>query len=191
MNASNFCWVNIVDVPVAVINDFDSGNAKFNEFLKERARDWQTNGEAVTYLIVTEKDLETKTYTRIYGYVSINTMGLLYISHDGGNRYLPCAEIRMFAISRNLRKHHDPTITYSDTIFKLILQNLYELSTSVIGFRAIFLNANHEGFQLYTDNNFRKISELIPPTEEEKLDIDGTTPMLLPIDDKMIYDIFS
>lgn len=192
MSSTDFCWVPFQDVPQPVIDAFDSGNPDFNDFLKEKAGKWQVNGEAVTYLIVTENERQAGKYSRIHGYVSINAMGLLYTSEDDkDNKYLSCVEIRMFAIARQLRKHHDPTITHSDTIFKLILQNLYEMSTKTIGFRAIFLNANHEGFNLYVDNGFTPITTFVPPTEENKLDITGTTPMLLAIDDAMIYNIFT
>ena len=132
----------------------------------------------------------TRQYKRIYGYVSINTMGLLYKAEDKENRYLSCAEIRVFAIAKQLRKRHDTTIKYSDLIFKMVLQNLYELSTSVIGFKAIFLNANHEGKHLYSDNGFVEITEYIAPTDEKKMELANTTPMLLIIDDDMIYNIF-
>ena len=191
MNSTNFCWVPFKSVPRQVIDAFDSGNPVFNDFLKEKAEIWQMSGETVTYLIVTENEKTTGNYSRIHGYVSINAMALLYSSDvDKENKYLSCVEIRMFAIAKQLRKRHDSTITHSDILFKLILQNLYEMSTKTIGFRAIYLNANHDGYVLYKDNGFIPITTFVPPTEEEKLDITGTTPMLLPIDDTMIYSIF-
>lgn len=190
-NTTDFCWININQVPQSVINAFDSGNEVFNDFLKETALRWQNNGEAVTYLIVTENERKANCYTRIYGYVSINSMGLLYDTQGENRKYLPCVEIRMFAIAKQLRKRHDPMIKYSDMIFKLILQNLYELSTKVIGFRAIFLNANKDGFRLYKDNHFEILSDFVSPTDEEKIDISDTTPMLLFINDTMLYNIFS
>ena len=190
MNTSDFCWVPLPEVPKSVIGTFDSGNPDFNDFLKERAEDWQNNGESVTYLIVTENERETGKYSRVYGYASINTMGLLYNTNDNDSKYLSCAEIRMFAIAKQLRKRHDPTVPHSDIIFKLVLQNLYEMSTKTIGFRAIFLNANHDGLDLYKKNGFSPITSFIPPTEEDKLDITDTTPMLLIIDETMLYNIF-
>ena len=62
MNTSDFCWVPYWEVPKLVIDAFDSGNPDFNDFLKERAGDWQNNGESVTYLIVTENEKDAKNY---------------------------------------------------------------------------------------------------------------------------------
>ena len=185
-----FDWINIKDVDDAVIKDFDSGNYVFNDFLKEKARNWQNVGEAVTYLIVDADEILEKKITRVYGFVAINAIGLLY-EEDHVKKYLPCAEIRMFAIAKQLRKRHDITIEWSDIIFKTVLQNLYFMSTSVIGFRGIFLNANHDGYKLYTENGFGEIANYISPDEDEKIEIDGCIPLLLIIDDEMLYDIFA
>ena len=170
MSDTNFCWVALGEVPEPLLHDFDCGNPDFNEFLTERASAWQDSGETVTYLIVTEDDRDSGHYSRIYGYVSINATGLLHATDDSSSKYLSCAEIRMFAIAKQLRKRHDPTIPYSDLIFKLVLQNLYEMSVKTIGFKAIFLNANHEGIQLYRDNGFAPVKDFVPPTEEDKFD---------------------
>ncbi len=192
MSTSDFCWINISQVSDRILDEFDCGSYVFNDFLKEKARDWQENGEAVTYVVVTSNELESDSdsISRIYGYVAINAMGLLYNTSDDEHRYLPCVEIRMFAVAKQLRKKHDSTIPYSNIIFKMILQNLYEMSTKIIGFHAIFLNANQEGYQLYKENDFEEITQYIAPTDEEKLDITGTKPMLLLIDDEMLYNIF-
>lgn len=59
-----------------------------------------------------------------------------------------CVEIRMFAIQRAFRRHGDPTRNYSEIFFNLVLMNLYYMATHSIGFKAIFLNSNHEGRRL-------------------------------------------
>ena len=55
----------------------------------------------------------------------------------------------------------------------------------------IFLNANHDGYALYKRNGFEEITDFLPPTQEKLIDIDGTIPMLLLINDEMIVDIFT
>ena len=65
-----FEWVNIKDVTAAVINDYDSGDYVFNNFLREQAIEWQNMGEAVTYVFVDADERSSSTFTRIYGYVS-------------------------------------------------------------------------------------------------------------------------
>lgn len=183
----NFDWINIESVDDAVIKEFDSGNHAFNDFIHNKAKTWNDKGESVTYAFI---DRDEKEISRIYGFVSINTMALLY-DNNGKNEYLPCVEVRLFAIAQQLRKHHDSSVEWSDTIFKTLLQNLYCMSTKVIGFKAIFLNANHEGYGLYINNGFVEITDYIKPEEDEKIDIEDCTPLLLIINDEMLYNIFS
>lgn len=185
-----FDWVNIESVDEAVIKNFDCGNHAFNEFLFEKAKKWNASGESVTYVFADADEIKSCSVKRIYGFAAINTIGLLF-DNNGKNEYLSCAEIRLFAIAKELRKHHDQTIIWSDIIFKTLLQNLYQLSTSIIGFKAIFLNANHEGYNLYRDNGFDLINEYIIPEEDSAVLIDDCTPLLLMINSDMIDHIFS
>jgi hypothetical protein len=185
-----FEWMNIKDVSDTIIHNYDSGDHVFNTFLREKAREWQDNGEAVTYVFVDAEEIDTGNYTRIYGYASINTLGLLY-NEEGLDKYLPCVEIRMFSIAKQLRKRHDPSIKWSEILFKLVLQNLYQLSTSVIGFHGIFLNANSNGYKLYTDCGFQPINDYTIPQDEDKLEISDCAPLLMIIDDNALYNIFS
>lgn len=185
----NWDWVNIEDSRINddLLCNFDCGADQFNSFLRNDARTWQADGEAATYVFVDldEKDL----FTRIYGYVSINALGLKY-NDDDIDKYLSCAEIRLFAVSVQLHKLHDSTISYSDQLFKIALQNLYEMSTHVIGFKALYLNANDAGLSLYKRNGFQPLSGLIPSSEEDKMSVEGCTPLLLVINDEMISSIF-
>jgi len=184
-----FDWINIEEVDDALLKEFDSGNESFNFFLRTKAKTWQSQGETVTYVFVDKSEIISGSYSRVYGYISINTLGLLY--YDGNSKkYLSCAEIRMFAIAKQLRKHHDSSITWSEMLFKVALQNLYFMSVHTIGFRAIFLNANHDGYELYKNIGFEEIEEFIPPDEEKGIDIQGCVPLLLVMGDEMLYNIF-
>lgn len=185
-----FDWINIESVDDTVIKEFDCGNHAFNDFLCEKAKAWNAAGESVTYVFADEAEIKEKSVSRIYGFITINAIGLLF-NNDGKNEYLSCAEIRLFAIANQLRKRHDNTISWSDTIFKIALQNLYQMSTSVIGFKAIFLNANHDGLQLYIDNGFDSISEYVIPQNDSKIELDECTPLLLMITSDTVYKIFS
>lgn len=183
-------WVNIETsgITVELLHNFDCGHDDFNSFLICDAKGWQANGEAVTYVFV-DLDEELSGFTRIYGFVSINTLGLKS-SSSTGNKYLPCAEIRLFATDRRLHQSGDPGRLYSDQLFKIALQNLYQMSTHTIGFKAIYLNANSLGLNLYLRNGFREITDFIPSTEEDKLSVDGCTPLLLIIDETAITNMF-
>lgn len=185
-----FDWINIESVDDTVIRDFDCGNHAFNDFLYKKAKIWNAAGESVTYVFADEAEIKEKSVCRIYGFATINTMGLLF-DNDGKNEYLSCAEIRLFAIAKQLRKRHDKSIFWSDIIFKMLLQNLYYMSTNVIGFKAIFLNANHDGLQLYQNNGFDAINEYIVPQKDSQIEIEDCTPLLLMITSDTLYNIFS
>ena len=184
-------WINIESVDQKLIDSFHSGNVIFDNFLSNEAQHWQDVGEAATYIIADGEEIKNNCINHIWGYATINATGLLKQEEDGEMQYLSCAEIRMFAVARALRRHGDPTNKYSEAIFNLVLQNLYAMAVHKIGFRGIFLNANHEGERLYKEAGFSEVTDFIPPTSEDKLDISGTKPMLLMINDDFIGHIFS
>ena len=45
-----FEWTTIESVDDAVIKEFDCGNHAFNDFLYEKAKAWNADGESVTYV---------------------------------------------------------------------------------------------------------------------------------------------
>lgn len=184
-------WTNIHNVSDDVIRNFDSGNDKFNDFLYNTAKSWNDTGESITYVFVDKNEKEENIISRILGFAAINSAGLLFQNTTDEYECLSCAEIRLFAIDKRLRKHHDQSIFWSDIIFKVLLQNLYQMSTSVIGFKAIFLNSNHDGYQLYTNNGFEPIDKYLTPRSDPKIDIGDCIPLLLTITSDTIYNIFS
>jgi hypothetical protein len=176
-----FKWINIRDklITQELLDEFKSGNSVFDEFLREKAGDWQDFSEAATYVFVTTDDIEAGKIDKIYGYASINATGLLYDNDRGEKQYLSCAEIRMFAIHKSLHKRHDPGVKFSKILFTMVLQNLYVMSTHDIGFRAIFLNSNDQGYSLYKECGFSEVSGYLTAETEDKLDIEGTKPLIM------------
>ncbi len=63
-------------------------------------------------------------------------------------------------------------------MFQALMQEMYCISTSVIGFCAVTLNANSTGLNLYKKFGFMHSEEYILPEEEDKIDIDGCTPLI-------------
>lgn len=188
---NDLIWVLKNYVPDEIINEFDCSDETFNYFFKEKSDAFQANGECVTYCFISETEFKRKQISRIYAYASINTMALLYENTDDVVKYLSCVEIKMFAIARFIRGQRDEHgIKYSRIIFKSLMQELYGMSVNVIGFHAIYLNANKNGLQLYKDCGFENIQNYIPASEEEKIDIEGCVPLLLIISDESLYDIF-
>ena len=186
-----FKWINAADVSQDLLNKFSSGGQAYDDYLHYSHNIWAANGEGVTYVAVLEEDYPA--IDRIHAFCVINATGLMVSREDEAVEYLSCCEIRLFAISRSLRGARDEYgEKYSVNLFKSFLQDLYQMSTSVIGFRAIYLNSNDDGYHLYTDEavGFMEPAGYIPATDEEKLDIEGCTPLLFFLDDDGIYKLF-
>lgn len=171
---TGFSWVKLNEVSDDVLKDFNCGVDAYNLFLHENARSWMTEGYAVTYVAVDEEELKQSSINHIFAYAAISTTGLL--TKEEKSRYLSCAEIRLFAVSKALRGSEavdSDGVRYSYKIFQSLMQELYYISTHVIGFTAVMLNANDKGLSLYKKFGFFEISEYISPEDEDKLDIEG------------------
>lgn len=173
------------EISLDLINRFDCGNFVFNAFLKEKAKKWQTSGKTVTYILTSEQK------DRVYAYASIAASGITN-QIDDKISIISCAEIKMFAISRCIRGvDFDGCRKYSDIAFNLLIQDLYSMSCSTIGFQAIILYANSEGKSLYERNGFCIFSDYyVAPNIEEDLDITECVPLICRITDDVIYNIF-
>ena len=68
------------------------------------------------------------------------------------------------------------------------MADLYEMSTKMIGFKAIFLRANENGKKLYRRKKFVDATEYIIPYEEDD-PLGKCIPMCLMIQED-IYNIF-
>ena len=175
-----FEWIPLSKASSADVIKFDCGNDVFNDFLKDKALNWMSEGYAVTYVAVDKTEFENNNIQRIYGYAAINATGLLGKDRDK-NKYLSCAEIRMFAVSKALRGSEAIDIDgvrYSYKLFQSLMQELYSISTSVIGFCAVILNSNEEGLSLYRKFGFMYSEDYLNPEEEEKIDIKDCTPLI-------------
>ena len=175
----SFEWIPITSELKECINDFDCGEHEFNVFIKEKDLDWMNEGYAVTYVAVDDNEMKNGNINRIYAYASINATGLMY--SDGPTKYLSCAEIRMFAVSRFLRGTEAVDIDgkrYSYKIFQTLMQEIYHISTFTIGFTAVTLNSNTNGLQLYKKFGFIETNDYLLPEEEEKLNIEGCIPLV-------------
>ena len=188
-----FEWTSLRNVPKEAIDNFDCGELEYNDFLKNNAEMWAANGNAVTYVVVDSYELVCNKIKRIYGFAAVNATGLLGKS-DGKNKYLPCAEIRLFAVSKRLRGPEAVDvdgIRYSFKIFQTLMQELYRISTAVIGFSAVTLNANSTGLKLYSKFGFIYTDDYFLPEEEDNLDIKGCTPLIFSLVEKdALYSIF-
>ena len=175
MDGAEFKYIELEQSKVTdeVIKQFDCGNADMTEYLHCQAKKDAASGNGVTYVLVTGDR------KRIYAYATIKAYSLYY--YDDANKYhaepiddggkillsIPCVEIKMFAISRKLKKQVAYTWDsenlqhYSSIFFKLFLEELYYMSMNTIGFQMVFLRANDEGERLYRNNKFVDCDEYL------------------------------
>lgn len=173
MESLDYIELDSSKVSDTVIAEFDCGNDDMTEYLHEYAKEYGIRGKGVTYILTDNER------SRIYAYATIIANGLYYYtdaeehhtkSTTGDGKILfsiPCIEIKMFAISKKLkgqvaylmdpeRKRH-----YSTLFFNMLLEKLYYMSMSVLGFQMIFLRANIEGERLYRKSGFVEADEFL------------------------------
>ena len=181
------------NVSSEAISEFESGNKGIDLFFHENAIQWANKGIAVTYILVQKEEQSQNHITKIFAFSTISCSGLLYNS-ENQNLYMSCAEIKYFAIKKPFRGQTDNGLIsgerYSKIFFKLFLQEMYFMSTSVIGFSMIFLQANTEGKHLYEDCNFTVLEDFLLPDVDDKIEICECTPMGMQLTDDNIYDLF-
>ncbi len=175
MNAREleFVELNTSKVSDEVIMQFDCGNYDMKKYLQNQAKKDTIKGNGVTYVLITEDR------KRIYAYATIKAYSLYY--YDDAEKYhakvsdnngkillaLPSVEIKMFAISKNLKGQRAYTLDpinhrhYSSIFFKIFLEKLYYMSMDTIGFQMVFLRANDEGERLYRNNKFVECDEFL------------------------------
>ena len=185
-----------------VIANFTCKHPDFDDFIHNDACTAMANGEGVTYVLVNDDEYYKKEVKNILAFATIQATSLYYnldeSSEEGSkNAYkkfysLPCVEIKYFAIHKAFQKsiaaHIDPDKYYSTIFFEYLLQDLYEMSCKIIGFQAIFLRANQNGYKLYKRKKFTDCSNYIISYEECDAD-NKCKPMLLPIAEN-IEEIF-
>jgi len=179
-----------------VLRKFNCGHSDFNDYLVEDAVDKSADGMGVTYVLVDKAECENGTISTIFAFATIQAMSLHYYLDEPSDTKLysiPCVEIKYFAIPKRFQKVNawslDATGKYYSTIFfEWLLEELYRISTSVIGFQMIFLRANENGEALYRRKKFIDASAYIIPYEQDDA-LGKCTPMCLLIGDN-IENIF-
>jgi len=176
-----------------VLNRFDCGHPDFNYFLQNDAEECTVNGKGVTYILVDEEeDKEGKQITAVFAFCTLKATSLYYENQENTMFNISCAEIKYFAIAKRFQKlktgKGGTEKYYSTVFFEILLADLYQMSTSVIGFTGIFLRANENGEKLYRRKKFIDAKEYIIPYEEDD-ELGKCTPMYLSINDNL-YNIF-
>ncbi|MGN0402775.1 MAG: hypothetical protein ACI4HQ_11050 [Acetatifactor sp.] len=175
-----------------VLDKFDCGHPDFNDFLAEEAIECANSGNGVTYILIDEAE-ETTGITVVFAFCTLKATALYYSKADSDSLFsVSCAEIKYFAIAKAFQKIRTGKLGvgkyYSTMFFEILLADLYEMSTAVIGFTGIFLRANENGEKLYRRKKFVDATEFMIPYEEDD-ELGKCTPMYLSISDN-IYSIF-
>lgn len=186
----------VVDSKVSqdVLQKFDCGHPDFNDFFVEDAITTAANGEGVTYILVDEAEYEEGNISAIFAFATIQSTSLQYydVKDDEKIYSISGVEIKYFAINKIFQKQIayeiDSDKYYSTIFFENLLVDLYQMSTSVIGFQAIFLRANENGEKLYRRKKFVDATGYTIPYDEDDA-LGKCTPMCLIIQDN-VYDIF-
>ena len=191
--------LNEANVSDETVQEFDCGNDDMNEYLYYYAKDDSVYGRGVTYVLVADDR------KRIYAYATLKAHSLYYYEEaekhytkpmTGDGKVLmamPAAEIKMFAISKQLIKRKaypfDPSGErhYSTIFFKWFLEKIYYMSMTVIGFNMVFLRANNEGYGLYKKFGFVECEDYMDTYDEKA---EGCTSMAIAISD-LEYGIFA
>ena len=175
-----------------VLQTFDCGHPDFNEFLSHDALDYSDNGKGITYILADDTEIKSNKITAIFAFATIQTASLQYIDDEERLRSVPSVEIKYFAIAKSFQKQIAYTIDankyYSTLFFEWFLSDLYQISTTVVGFQAIFLRANENGEKLYRRKKFVDATEYSIPFDDDDA-LGKCTPMCLIIEENM-YSIF-
>lgn len=176
-----------------VLQKFDCGHPDFNDFLREDAKQNSCEGKGVTYILVDKNEYQQQNITTVFAFATIQSTSLHYYDIIENNQVLcniPGLEIKYFAISKFFQKQTigNSKEYYSTAFFEILLVDLYEMSTKIVGFQAVFLRANSAGEKLYKRKNFIDTTQYIIPYEEDD-PLGKCKPMVLMIQDN-IYSIF-
>lgn len=177
-----------------VLQKFNCGHPDFNDFLIQDAKDSSANGTGVTYILVDEEEYKVNKISTIFAFATIQSTALHYYDLKDSDKIYSIAgvEIKYFAISKKFHRQIayliDESKYYSTIFFEWLLADLYEMSTKMIGFQAIFLRANEKGEKLYRRKKFVDASSYVIPYAEDD-PLGKCIPMCLMIQEN-IYSIF-
>lgn len=175
-----------------ILNAFDCGHSDFNDFLAKDAIEYTNSGNGVTYILIDNAE-ENEKVTTIFAFCTLKATALYYSREDSDSLFSnSCVEIKYFGIAkvfqRNRTGKRGVEKYYSTLFFEILLADLYEMSTSIIGFTGIFLRANENGEKLYRRKKFVDATQYMIPYEEDD-ELGKCVPMYLSINDN-IYNIF-
>lgn len=191
MDDLQFVELSKSNVTQDVLHKFNCGHKDFEDFLCHDARTNAENGDGVTYILVSREECLSGTISYIFAFATIQTMAMYFTQTDKVYS-TPAVEIKYFAIAKRYQKAtaciQNSYKAYSMIFFEKLLIDLYVMSMSTIGFRAIFLRANKNGEKLYRRKFFVDADNyMIPYSDDDPLE--QCVPLVLFVQENL-YSVF-
>lgn len=132
------------------LNGFCCGSGEIDRYVQEDALSDCCNGNGVTYLVI---DSNRK---QLIAYYTLATTALRSTGYSS-------AEIKMFAVGREYQDTYfeidETKRLVSDTVLRIVINDLIELSQNVIGFKYIVLHSVPNAVKFYKRNEFHEMKK--------------------------------
>jgi hypothetical protein len=163
---------------------FNAGDKcyQFNSFLSGEALSWLENGNGVTYLVFDNIDKHKK----LIAYYTLAVTSIPFIDRikDGESDYdeqlwgIPSVEIKMFAVSKEYQDLFFEDKPIAAWILQSIISDIDNISSNIVGIKAIFLHSTEDGESFYEMNEFHDLEINMSPLHSAD---DGLREMYLAI----------
>lgn len=190
INDFNPVIVRLSDEEKELVKDFNAGtnNYAFNLFIKKDAFNEIKSGDSITYLVVNEKEDESK---ELVAYYAISTGAINIVDRydyeddevpedEKREHYSPISSIyiNMFAVDESYQDTLYNESLISGMILRKIILELIEMTTTIIGAKMITLCSVKKAVKFYEDNaGFEKLESKY--TILDKSDAYDNVPMKL------------
>ena len=165
----------------SAIDIFDAGldNFSFNEFIKKEADEYKNIGDGVTYLVFNKQNNESD---EIVAYFTLCSGAIPYVERwkvpkeeqeELGLEYeeihcgIPAIELKMFAVSQKYQdvfyQHEDEQMPVSAWILMSIIDMVYEMKSSIVGIKALYLRSVPNAEIFYKKNGFDYVLKPMNP----------------------------
>lgn len=129
-----------------IIENFDCEEDSINEFLKDYAKEYNKNGEGITYIVLDEE------LNKIVGYYTIKCNAIQTEKTNGDKIVYPAVEITRLGVDKNYKKKGNGSLCLGHAI-----NQINELK-SIVGIKMVFLYSLPEAEGFYYKFGLRYLS---------------------------------
>lgn len=129
-----------------IIENFDCEEDSINEFLKYYAKEYNKNGEGITYVILDEE------FNKIVGYYTIKCNAIQTEETNGDKIVHPAVEITRLGVDKNYKKKGNGNLCLGHAI------NQTNELKSIVGIKMVFLYSLPEAEGFYSKFGLRYLS---------------------------------